>query len=218
MNISDSLLALVLQYTQFVVPVSMLLGGIGAPLPNSMVLIVLGTLIQQNLLNAYAISWLVVIPTVCGDVLSFLLAGRILRSQKWQQLTSFLRLKPNGSERAKAQRFFTKFGHWSILLSRFAVTPLAIPINILAASTEYPLCKFIIMDVLGEIIWAALYTTIGYYFGVYWQTIYQLLNNFIGLLSMTTLILVLLTVRNTRKSRARKNAQRSASLEATNTL
>ncbi len=210
MNVSDSVLALVLQYTQLFVPISMLLGGIGVPLPNSMILIVLGTLIQQNLLSPYSISWMVIIPTVCGDILSFILAGKILRSKKWMDLTTGLRLNANLSERLRAQKFFQSFGHWSIFLSRFAITPLAIPINILAASTGFPLRKFIVMDIAGEIIWASLYTTIGFYFGIYWQTIYQLLNNLVGMISMVVLIGILLKIQTTRKKKAAQNAKQLA--------
>ncbi len=204
MNWTDALLSLVVQYTPIVVPTTMFFGGVGIPFPNSMITVVLGTLVQQKLLQPISLTWLVVIPTVLGDVVCFLLARAAINSQKFRTLTKYLRLSATTTEQTRATRFFSKYGYLSILLSRFAVTPLAIPMTILAANANYPLRKFMLVDLLGEIIWACLYTSLGYYFGLYWQTIYQLINNLVSLLSMLTVISILIAIQTKRTMTAKK--------------
>lgn len=84
--LSDYILNFMLRYTEAAVPVSMFLGGLGVPLPNSLLVIILGSLVQQRLLLLASLSWLIILPTILGDICSYLLIRAALQSQRLQRV------------------------------------------------------------------------------------------------------------------------------------
>jgi membrane-associated protein len=65
-------------------------------------------------------------------------------------------------------------------LTRFLLTAIAIPVNLLAGSS-CQFRRFIIYDIAGEIVWIFVYGGLGYFFGSQWELISQFLSDFGGL-------------------------------------
>ena len=62
------------------------------------------------------------------------------------------------------------------------ITSLAVPTNLLAGSRRYAYGRFLLFDVLGELVWIALYGGLGYAFADQWETISDLAGNLTGAL------------------------------------
>jgi len=75
-----------------------------------------------------------------------------------------------------------------LLLTRFLLTSLDVPINWVAGSGRYPFCRFFAVDLAGRLAWVLLYGGLGYLAGSQWQRVEQVIGQ---LGSRTTLALVL---------------------------
>jgi membrane protein DedA with SNARE-associated domain len=70
-----------------------------------------------------------------------------------------------GPERmAKAEAHVRRWGGPGVFLSRWLVTPLGSVINFTSGIAEYPWMRFLLWDVLGETLGAALYIVLGWIF------------------------------------------------------
>jgi membrane protein DedA with SNARE-associated domain len=69
----------------------------------------------------------------------------------------------------------------AIFLTRFLITALAIPTNLIAGGGGIPFRRFMIYDALGELTWIVLYGGLGYLFGSQWEVISDVISNFGGL-------------------------------------
>ncbi len=63
-----------------------------------------------------------------------------------------------------SESFFNKYGALSVFLSRFLLLELAAPLNYLAGFSKYPFKKFLISTTSGELLYAIIYTYIGFAF------------------------------------------------------
>ncbi|HLB46831.1 MAG TPA: hypothetical protein VJL59_07375, partial [Anaerolineales bacterium] len=81
-----------------------------------------------------------------------------------------------------AQLSFDRRGGLAIFLTRFMLTPLAVPVNLIAGGSGYGLWRFLAYDVAGEVIWVVLFGGIGYIVGSQWELISQFVSDFSGLL------------------------------------
>jgi membrane protein DedA with SNARE-associated domain len=105
-----------------------------------------------------------------GDILSFGIgyfgkdwaSGRFSNSPRW----------------INANDYFQKNAWMAIFFTRFLVTALAIPVNLIAGASGYKFSRFMFYDVLGETVWIVLYGGIGYFFGSQWETISQIISDF----------------------------------------
>jgi membrane-associated protein len=152
-------------------------GSLGAPLPLSMLLLAAGALARQGLLELHATVMLAIAGAVMGDSASYGLGrfgGRLLRR-------SFGTASRSSREEAMAWRqarsALEHRGGLSIFLTRWLLTPLALPVNLLAGSRRYPLGLFLLWDVLGEASWVVLYVGLGYFFADRWQALHSWTGN-----------------------------------------
>jgi membrane-associated protein len=70
----------------------------------------------------------------------------------------------------------------AIYLTRFLITALAIPTNLIAGGSGIRFRRFITYDTIGEITWIVLYGGLGYWFGSNWEMVSDFISNFGGLL------------------------------------
>lgn len=81
-----------------------------------------------------------------------------------------------------AEQTFDQRAGLAIYLTRFLVTALAIPINLIAGGSGILFRRFMLYDTLGEITWIVLYGGLGYLFGSQWELVSDFISNFGGLL------------------------------------
>jgi membrane protein DedA with SNARE-associated domain len=196
---SDFLLTLIINYGAPAFGVLLFLGALGVPVGASVLVIAAGAFSQQGILSGAQAAFVGLIGAVLGDAASFgigyharfWVARRFGRSLAW---------------RSAKQSFEARAG-LAIYITRFLITALAVPTNLIAGGSGILFRRFIIYDSLGELTWIILYGGLGYLFGSQWEVVSEFISNFGGL----SLGLVLLGVGiwlGMRRLRSIENAKR----------
>ena len=159
----DSAPDLLLNYGPLALALAVFVGALGLPVPSTALLLAAGALAQAGLVNAPVVAVLAVSAATLGDAASYGLAH--------VGFAPFLsRLKGNAAWR-RAEQAFARRGVFAILLSRFILTPLALPTNLIAAAGRYPFGRYLSASFVGEAVWVVLFGGLGYLFAENWQAI-----------------------------------------------
>jgi len=172
LDLSSLALTWIVAYGAPMVAGLLLLGGLGLPLPGTLIVIACGAFIRQNLLDGYATPVLGYGGTVLGDVLLYAIGyfasgwieARFGQTAAWQN----------------ARALFEQRGGVAIFLTRWLLTAVALPITLIAGSSGYHFRKYFVLILLGELTWLALYGGLGYAFGSQWELISEFISNFSG--------------------------------------
>lgn len=174
LNLTDFFLTGMITYGPPALGLALLLGAMGVPLPGTLFVIAAGAFVRQGVLDWSLASGLGLLGAVLGDSTSFTM-GRF--AKRWVQ-HRFGR----SSTWQNAQDTFDRRGGVTVYLTRFLLTPLAIPTNLIAGGSGYAYWRFLTYDVAGEFTWIVLYGGLGYLFGSQWELISQFISDFSGLL------------------------------------
>lgn len=197
---SDFLLTQVINYGAPLLGVVVFIGGLGVPLPCTPLVIAAGAFSREGYLPWHTTALTSIISVIIGDSLSYSMgyyaSGYVLKrfggTPKW----------------IEAEKTFQKWGPLSIFFSRFLVTAIALPVNLLSGTTRYPFRKFIIYDALGEAVWIFGYGGLGYLFGSQWEVVNEFLGNFGGL--VLGVIFFIVGLRQVIKRQAKKRRESAA--------
>ena len=170
---SDFLLTQIINYGAPILGAIVLIGAMGAPFPATVIVIAAGAFCRQGLLSWYTTGLITLACVVAGDSLSYAMGyyarepvlRRFGRSERW----------------AQAEATFTRWGAMSIFLTRFLITGLAVPVNLLAGTSNLPFRRFFLYDLFGEALWVFGYGGLGYLFGTQWELVSDFISNFGGL-------------------------------------
>ena len=171
---SDYLLTLIINYGAPAFAILLFLGALGVPVGASALVIAAGAFSQQGILSWPLMAILGLIGAVLGDALSFGIGyyakdwvdQRFGRSPAWKS----------------AEETFDKRAGLAIYLTRFLITALAVPTNLIAGGSGILFRRFMVYDSLGELTWIALYGGLGYLFGSQWELVSEFISNFGGLI------------------------------------
>lgn len=171
---SEFLLTQVINYGTPLIGLILFLGALGFPVGASVVVIAAGAFGQQGILHVPTAALLGLIGAVAGDTLSFgmghyakdAVQRRFGKSPAWRN----------------ARVSFQKRAGLAVYLTRWLVTAVAIPTNLIAGGSGYKFSHFIAYDLAGEMTWIALYGGLGYWFGSQWELVYDFISNFGGLI------------------------------------
>ena len=171
---SEFLLTQVINYGTPLIGLILFLGALGFPVGASDVVIAAGAFGQQGILDVPTAALLGLIGAVAGDALSFgmghyakdAVQRRFGKSPAWRN----------------ARVSFQKRAGLAVYLTRWLVTAVAIPTNLIAGGSGYKFSHFIAYDLAGEMTWIALYGGLGYWFGSQWELVYDFMSNFGGLI------------------------------------
>jgi len=174
----------------------LLLAAMGLPLPSMLFVIAAGAFMRQELLGMVATPLWALLGAVAGDTVVYGL-GRFARP--WIE-------RRFGASEAwrKAQQQFDRRGGIAIYITRWLLTPLAVPTNLVAGSSGYPFGRFLLFDISGEITWLLLYGSLGYAFGDQWSLITEFAASFSGLIVSVLIVVVgiFLLARYSRRPRS----------------
>ena len=171
-SISDFLLTNLITYGEPLFGLALFIGAIGFPLPTSLLVIATGAFVKQGLLSAIPAAGIGLAGAVLGDTISYMIGklggsainNKITDSPIWQS----------------AQTTFDKGSWLAVFSSRFLLTAIALPVNLLAgARCKYR--KFLVFDIAGEAVWILGYGGLGYLFGSQWELISTFLSDFGGM-------------------------------------
>jgi membrane-associated protein len=173
-DLNDLLLTSIVTYGAAALGLVFLLAALGLPLPSTICVIAGGAFIQQGALDLSTTIALGLVGVVLGDTLSYGM-GRLLRrpiQRRYGQSAAWRR----------AEDGFARHATLAIYLTRCVLTPIAVPINLIAGSSDYPVGRFLAFDAAGELTWLLGYGALGYLFGSQWEYVSDLISNASGLL------------------------------------
>ena len=193
---ADFLLTQIINYGAPFFGFLLFLGALGIPVGASVLLIAAGAFAQQGFLVWQPTAAFGLFGALLGDALSFGL-GYYAREA--------VEIRFGGSSAWKsAQSAFDSRAGLAVFLTRFLVTALAVPINLIAASSGMRFRHFMTYDVLGETTWILLYGGLGYWFGSQWEVVSDFISNFGGLMLGLVFLLggIVLSLRGLRSKNA----------------
>jgi membrane-associated protein len=169
---SDYLLTQVINYGAPIIGGILFLGALGIPIPATLTVVAAGAFVRQGILSWQLSALVGLISAVTGDSLSYAMGFYARRP--------ILKRFSGTSGWTQAESSFQRWGGISVFFSRFLITAIAIPVNLIAGTGDYPYKRFIAFDLAGEIIWIIGYGWLGYIFGSEWELISQFLSDFSG--------------------------------------
>jgi membrane protein DedA with SNARE-associated domain len=149
-------------------------GALGVPVPASILLIAAGAFSQQGILTWYSTALVGLLGAVLGDAVGF---GIGYYAKDWVDA----RFGKSSAWRSARDAFDARAGA-AVYLTRFLVTALAIPTNLIAGGSGIRFRRFMTYDALGEVTWIVLYGGLGFWFGSNWEIVSDFISNFGGLL------------------------------------
>lgn len=204
---SDFLLTQIINYGAPILGAIVFVGAMGAPFPGTLIVIAVGAFCKQGFLSWQVAGLVALACVVAGDSLSYAMGyyarepvlRRFGRSERW----------------AKAESSFDRWGGMSVLFTRFLITGLAVPVNLIAGTSAFGFRRFFFYDLFGEVIWVFGYGGLGYVFGTQWEVIGNLLSSVSGL-ALGLVILgvgIWLGIRWSRSIESRRASSRDASFQ-----
>jgi membrane-associated protein len=194
---SDFLLTQVINYGAPVFGALLFLGALGVPIGASVLVIAAGAFSQEGIFNWPLMAVLGWIGAITGDAISF---GIGFYARDWVE-DRFGRL---AAWRNAKESFEARAG-LAIYLTRFLITALAVPTNLIAGGSGIQFRRFMIYDSLGELTWIVLYGGLGYWFGSQWELVSDFISNFGGLI-FGLIVLIAGIVLGRRRLRARQRS------------
>jgi membrane protein DedA with SNARE-associated domain len=153
----DQLLALLAQYGAPVLFAAVTIASIGLPLPITLLLIVTGSLVSQGVMNV----WMAIGLAGTGSVLGDLIGYAIGRWGGGALITRLGRLVGGPDKLRQAEARAREWGGTGVFLTRWLLTPLGPAVNLVSGTAGYPWARFVLWDVLGEFLGAAIYILLG---------------------------------------------------------
>lgn len=171
---SEFLLTQIINYGAPILGVTVFFGALGIPFPATIIVIAVGAFCRQGFLSWPSTGLIALTCVVLGDCLSYAMGyyarepvlRRFRDSDKWVQ----------------AENSFQRWGGMSVLLTRFLITGIAVPVNLIAGTSNFPFRRFLLYDLAGETIWIFGYGGLGYLFSPQWEAVGAFLSNASGLL------------------------------------
>ena len=173
MNITDQLLAALSQYGLPVLFAVIMIAAVGIPLPISMMLVAAGSFVELGEMKL----WQVILVASAGAVIGVQI-GYALGRWGGHRVVARIRRRGKGATKIEqAQAFAKRWGAAGIFLSRSLITPLGPWLNLTSGMAAYHWTRFLIWDVLGEVLWVVLYVMLGKFFSDRVQALVEILGN-----------------------------------------
>jgi len=170
---SDYLLTQVINYGSPLFALFLFLGALGVPIGASALVIAAGAFTQQGILTWYSTALLGLLGAVLGDAVSF---GIGYYAKDWVDA----HFGKSAAWRSARDTFDSRAG-MAVYLTRFLITALAVPTNLIAGGSGIRFRRFMTYDTLGEMTWILLYGGLGFWFGSQWEVVSDIISNFGGL-------------------------------------
>ncbi|HBB89960.1 MAG TPA: DedA family protein [Blastocatellia bacterium] len=173
MNLTDQVLAAFLVYGLPVLFGVILICSVGIPFPISLMLVAAGSFVEQGEMKLWQVVAAGSVGAVLGDQIAYGLSrwgGRGLVDRLGRRIGVENKIK-------EAEALTKRWSGAGIFFSRWLITAFGPWVNVASGIARYPWRRFLLWDVLGEILWVALYVGIGYAFSNRVQYIAEILGN-----------------------------------------
>ncbi len=157
MNIGEHLLAALASYGLPLLFGVMAAGCVGLPVPLAVLLIAGGTFIQDGEWSLPQVIFIATAGAVLGDMAGYVIG-------RWGGDAAIAKLHAGDRARARlahAEAFARQWGAGGVFFTRWLLTPLGPWVNIVSGLIRYPWPRFLLWDVIGELLWVVIYVLLG---------------------------------------------------------
>ena len=157
---NDQLLAAVTQYGTPALFGIVAIAAVGAPLPITLLLIVVGSMVSQGAMNLWWAMVMASAGSILGDQAGYAIG-------RWGGTAAVAKLSGLFGKKAGLDAIEAKVKAWGgpgIFLTRWLLGALGPWINLASGTAGYPWPRFLFWDALGEITGAALMISLGRFF------------------------------------------------------
>ncbi len=157
--------------------------SIGAPLPASLLLLALGSFVAQGEMELWPVLLVATGATIVGDQMAFAVG----RFGGRRAVDAIVRRSGHAALMRPAEAFTHRWGALGIFFSRWLVGALGPWVNLSSGVARYPWPRFLLWDVLGEVLWVCGYVGLGLLFSDRVQALADLLSS-LGWLLLALLV------------------------------
>jgi len=155
----QELLSAVIAYGYPALALIALFGAIGLPLPTGLATVVAGSLSAAGQLSWAWSASVALTASVSGDAVGYAL-GRLVSRELLERRARWLGY--TAARHARVESLFRRWGGLTVLLSRTLVSHLSAFVNVFAGGSRYRLDHFLVLAVLGRLVWTSAYLGLGY--------------------------------------------------------
>lgn len=197
-GLQDWLLNFILIYGYAAVFVLLVLGIVGLPIPDELLMMFTGYLASRGQMTLLTVMIVSVSGSLVGMLLSYWL-GRRFGLPLLHKLGPRLRLTPARFERTS--QWFERFGPAIVTFGYFFPAIRHLSAYFAGMRSWNPL-KFFGYAFPGALLWAFIYVRLGYYFGENWNTCFAYIRTYIWIpIGIIVLICLIALWRSYRKQR-----------------
>jgi membrane protein DedA with SNARE-associated domain len=197
LNVEEGALMFVMHYGYIALFIALILGLVGLPVPDELLLAFAGYLIAQGELHFIPTIIVCFIGSMTGMSISFII-GRKLGSPFLIKYKRFTRMTPKRMKRM--EKWFNRFGKFAVVFGYFL--PGIRHFSAYSAGiTNWTYRSFVSYAVIGAAIWSLTFITLGMWLHEYWQLIVSSIHNFgiIGTVIVISIIVFFIVKRNKPK-------------------
>lgn len=191
----------VVQYGYIGLFILLMLGVVGIPIPDEILLTYAGYLIYKNDMQFFPAMAAAFIGAVCGITLSYGIghtAGIYLVERYGP------RIKLTAAKMDRVHRWFERMGRWTLTFGYFfpGIRHLT---AIIAGSSSLQFSIFAVYAYIGAFLWTGVYMYIGYAFGERWDHVFEQIRHRV-LLAVGLLVALILGYYLIRQWRQKRTA------------
>jgi membrane-associated protein len=169
-NVANLLIAGMTIYGPVTLGLAMLLGTMGIPVPLPILALAAGAFARYGSIKAGLAVFAALAGATLGDSLGYVV-GRF--ASEWAQS----RYGESAAWR-RARNRFHRNGDLAIFITRFLLTPLAVPTNLIAGISHYPYRRFLTYTVAGTLVFLIFFGGLGYAFSKHWQAVGEFVTSY----------------------------------------
>ncbi len=197
------------QYGYPVLWLIVFVAAIGIPVSGSLLLFASGAFAALGDFNIFILFPIAVSAAVMGDNVCYFIGRRVGVSLfHWlERQKRFRFITPQMLERGREA--FRRRAAWTIFTTRFLIVALGGPVNLVAGLEQYPYPRFLLWDVLGQILGAIIPLGLGYIFAQSWEEVASIFGA-VSSLALALIVAIFLSVMLVRNVRQRKRVKQEA--------
>jgi membrane-associated protein len=193
--LKDFILAMLTQYGDVTLLISMMLGIVGLPLPDEFLLFIAGSMNAGSMLTMCVLIFFAWVGSSLGMSINFVL-GRRIGLKRISRVTRWVHLSEEKLNIWAGR--FEKFGAPFILIG-FYVAGLRHAVPFIAGTSKMSFKKFAFFAYGGALLWISVFVCLGKYFGNQWHRISHLFHHPIWLVILAIMVIGLVKFRRIRR-------------------
>ncbi len=168
----DTMSFWLVNYGSITLFVLLALGIIALPVPEETLLTITGVLIYKGLLSIPITVVAALAGSMCGITVSYLI-GKNIGSHILHKYGQKIGITEKRLQ--EAHQWFEKYGKWSLFVGYF-IPGVRHFTGLSAGATELEYKHFALFAYTGALLWVCTFLSIGYFFGDYWMSVLNFLE------------------------------------------